>query len=366
MLRKTFLTVAVAGVALAGTAAAQTGASELLPAPDIPTTRSGTRGANFLEIGAGARAQAMGNALTGLASGVTAMYWNPAGISSTEGISAAFSRSNLYQDLDIAHTYAGVLVPMFGGALGINYTRLDSGDIPRTDETHPDRPDQQFGSNFTFEGTAVGLAYGRRLTDRLAIGVGAKVVSEGIQGASAQWWAMDVGTQFNTGLYGLKIGAALTNIGSQSRWNGPLVERFIQVADAFPVSLPVQFATVKHALPTAFHFSVVSNLAGASDALLAPNTSHSLQAVLELNDGVDTDLMTTIAGEYSYRNIVFLRAGKRWVNEQQAGFRSGSYGLAWGGGLKIPVFGRHLIFDYAYTNMGELQNVQTFSFEIGN
>ena len=52
----------------------------LLPNPQNPTTRVGTRGANFLEIGVGARGLALAGAYTALAEGVTALYWNPAGI----------------------------------------------------------------------------------------------------------------------------------------------------------------------------------------------------------------------------------------------------------------------------------------------
>jgi hypothetical protein len=365
MLRTMTLSV-VAGLALAGAAAAQTNGTFLNPSPDQPTTRVGTRGANFLEIGVGARAQALGNAGGGLISGVTAMYWNPAGIGSTDQVSAAFSRSDLYRGLGITHAYFGVVFPVLGGGLGINYTRLDGGDIPRTDEEHPDGSGTQFGTVFSWSGTAVGIAYGRRLTDRLSVGGGAKVISEGIDNAQAQWLGFDIGTQFNTGLAGFSIGAAMTNAGGSARFGGPLIERRVNAQDAFTLALPVQFATIAHALPTAFHFSVVSNLAGSPDALLRQGGLHKLQAIIEFNDGVDTDLMTTLAAEYSYNNLLFLRAGKRLVNEQRTDFRASSFGLAWGGGLRLPIFGRHVSMDYAHTNMGELQNVQTFTFEIGN
>lgn len=366
MLRKTFATVVAAGLALTSLAAAQSQGTFLTPSPDEPTTRIGTRGANFLEIGVGARGQAMGMALAGLAQGATAMYWNPAGISTTETITAAFSRSELYQDLGITHTFGAVALPLLGGALGISYIRLDSGEMPRTTEDRPDNPGRQFGESFTFAGTAVGLSYGRRLTDRLSVGGTAKSITEGMAGANADWWAVDLGTQFTTGLYGITIGAALTNIGSQARYEGPVIERFVTANEAFDVDLPLSLATVRHALPTAFHFSVVSSLAGTPDALFGASSAHRLTAVMELNDGVDTDIMTTLAAEYNFRNIAFLRVGKRYVNERETDFRSGSFGFSWGGGVKVPFLGRHISVDYAHTNMGELDNIQTWTFEIGN
>jgi len=366
MHRTSFLGALAVGLVGAHAALAQTSGTIMTPSPNDPTTRVGTRGANFLLLPVGARGEAMAGAYTGLATGVTAMYWNPAGVASTDVVSAGFTSTALYKDLDIKHTFMGVLIPALGGALGINYNRLDSGDIPRTDEANPDGGNPQFGSVFSWGSTAVGLTFGRRLTDRLAVGVGAKTITEGMDGASASWWAVDVGTTFNTGLYGLSLGAALTNIGSQARYSGPVLEQRVTADQAFQVDVPLTFTQSRIALPTAFRFSVTSHLTGAPDALLSTGGPHVVRAVLEFYDGTDTDLMTTLAGEYGYRDLIFLRAGKRFFNEARSDFRSSSFGFSWGGGIRLPVFRRHLSFDYAYTMMGELDNVQTFSFEFGN
>src|SRR5687768_4673982 len=79
----------------------------LLPVPENPTSRVATRGANFLEIGIGARGLAMAGAYTSISEGVTALYWNPAGAAELEGPAAAFSLANLYGDAGITHTFAG-------------------------------------------------------------------------------------------------------------------------------------------------------------------------------------------------------------------------------------------------------------------
>jgi hypothetical protein len=331
-----------------------------------PTTRVATRGANFLEIGVGARAQALGGAFTGLAAGATAMYWNPAGIGSMEGFTAAFTYGALYDDLDITHNYAAAGIPFAGGGLGISYIRLDSGEIPRTNEDFPAGGDPQFGDTFSWAGTAIGLHYGRRLTDRLQVGFSGRVVTEGMNAASASWWGLDVGTIFSTGLYGITLGAALANIGPSAAIEGGLVDTRVTSDQAFPIDIPLSFATIKYQLPTTFRFSVVSDLVGAADALLTPNTTHNLRLAVDFNDGVDTDLQTSVGIEYNFRRFIFLRGGKRFVNERYDDFRSFSDFLSFGGGLRLPVLGRYLSFDYAYTNMGELQNVQLFSFELGD
>jgi hypothetical protein len=366
MLRKALFGAAVALVAGSAAALAQTEGRFLRPRPDEPATRVGTRGANFLEIGVGARAQAMAGALTGLAEGASSMYWNSSGLAAVSGLDAAFSRADLYTDLDISHVFAGVALPFAGGGLGLSYIRLDSGDIPRTNEDFPDGGDVVLGNIFRWSSTAVGLHYGRRLTDRLAVGVGARIINEGLNDAAARWWGLDVGTQFNTGLYGLTIGAALANIGPSAKMEGTLVHTQISNSQVFPVQVPINIATQPAQLPTVFRFSVVSNLMGPADALLAPSPDHDLRAVAELADAVDTDLETALAAEYSFKKFLFLRVGQRFRNERQTDFRSGSHGFSWGGGIRLPLFGRTLTFDYARTTLTELENVQVFSFEFSN
>ena len=365
MLRQTTAVFALALLVGGGNLAAQRQGTFLTPGNDESTTRVGARGANFLEIGVGARAQALGGAFTSLASGASAMYWNPAGIASMDGVIAAFTSTRLFDDLDIDHSFAAVGIPFAGGGIGLSYIRLSSGDIPRTNEDFPAGDDPQFGSTFEWAGTAIGLHYGRRLTDRLQVGFSGKIITEGLDNASATWWGIDVGTIFNTGLYGITLGAVLANIGPSASIEGGLVNQRVTAREAFPVSLPIEFATVSYQLPTTFRFSVLTNLVGGADALLTPSGTHGFVLAVDLNDAVDTDLQTSIGAEYNFREIIFLRGGKKFVNEAKDDFRSFGDFLSFGGGIRLPVFGRTLMFDYAYTNMGELQNVQVFSFELG-
>ena len=77
--------------------------------------------------------------------------------------------------------------------------------------------------------------------------------------------------------------------------------------------------------------------------------------------------------EYGLRDIIFLRAGKRWLNENQINGGSnvlsrGDYwrrGLAFGGGVRVPFSGQHVALDYAWQGTGELPANNHFSFEFG-
>lgn len=358
-------TLLAALLLLPGLASAQRTGTFLEPLPTDGTTRVAQRGANFLEIGVGARARAMGEAYTGLATGASATYWNPAGLGSVERFTVAFSYQDLYGDLGISHQSATVALPLFGGAAAVSYIGLNSGDIPRTDEVNPGGGNRSAGETFDFNALAMGVHYGRRLTDRLQVGFTGRVISEGISQATVSWWSLDVGTMFSTGLYGLTLGAAIANIGPTSRYEGGQIVARVTTDQAFPFSIPVRYKTSSYSLPTTFRFAVVSALMGGPDGLFAAGGKSDFKLAFEFNDAVDTDIQMAVGGEYSFNRLVFLRAGKKFVNEASSDFRSFSHALSFGGGIRLPLFGSHLSLDYAYTNMGELQAVHAFSFELG-
>jgi len=358
-------TLIAALLLLPGVLVAQRTGTFLEPQPTDGTTRVAQRGANFLEIAIGARARGMGEAYSGLASGASATFWNPAGLGSIEKFTVAYSYLDLYGDLGIKHHFATVALPMFGGAAAVSYIGLNSGDIPRTDEVNPGGGSQQAGEFFKFTSTALGVHYGRRLTDRLQVGFTGRVIQEGISQATVSWWGLDVGTMFNTGLYGLSIAAVLANVGPTSNYEGGAIVSRITTDQAFPFTVPVRYKTTGYSLPTTFRFAVVSSLMGGPDALFAPGGKSDFKLAFEFNDAVDTDIQMSVGGEYSYNNLIFLRAGKKFVNEAYSDFRSFGHALSFGGGIRLPLFGSRLSLDYAYTNMGELQAVHAFSFELG-
>ena len=364
--------VSLAAVALLVGAAggrlhAQGAGTVLLPVPENPTSRVATRGANFLEIGIGARGIAMAGAYTSLSEGVTALYWNPAGVAELEGPAAAFSLSDLYGDAGITHTFAGGVLPMgSNGVVGIALVQLTSGDMNRTTEAFPDGGDPAFGNTFTYKASSAGLYYARRLTDRLGIGVGLKFATEGIDNARANYVGIDIGTKFRTGLYGTHIAASLANLGTSGRFRGAAIERF-SINTFRPGATQVEFSTAQLQQPTLFRFSIRSDILGPSDALVAANPQHNLVIVAEAMDAIDTDVQSILAMEYNFRELVYLRAGKRGVNEKPSGdFRGPGFGASLGGGLRLPIGGgRRLAFDYAYTEMNDLKNVQVFTVEFG-
>jgi hypothetical protein len=342
----------------------------IVPEATDRTSRVGTRGANFLEIGVGARSTAMGSSVVSMSEGPEAMFWNPAGIVVRGEMSALVSYMQLYgSSSGITNTAAALTMPLGQGAIGLAFTQFTSGSIDRTTEVAPDGDDPAFPGQFQYTGSALAVQYARNITDRLSASGGLRLVQEGIDFAQNRYFGFDLATRFRTGLYGLSVAAAITNIGPSNRFTGSGIERRVSAPreNGFATggSIPIQFATRQVQLPTGFRVGLQSSLIGDAEAMFGANKKHTLVGELDFFDAIDTDVQPSLGFEYGYKANYFLRAGKRWFNEQHAPWKFAD-GLSFGGGVKIPVLGRKLTLDYAYTTMGELQNNQVLSFEIGH
>lgn len=362
---KTFGLSVLLGTCALATASAQ-GPDGIIPTPSDPPTRGGTRGSNFLHLAIGARGNAMAGAAASSTVGPTAWFWNPAGAATIEGFTVAAGRQNLWGDLGLRQHYVGIAVPSLGGAIGLSVNTMNSGSISRTQEGQPFGAENS-GDSFEWNSTAAAVGYARRLTDRLQVGGQVKYVTEGITGASTDWIAFDIGTQFETGIYGLVLAGALQHVGNQGRAGGAAVERNVDRNEFSFQQSRINLFTRLTDLPSTFQFSVGNQILGGPQALFQTGGGmHTLVAEINVTDGVDMATQLALGAEYGWRNIAFLRGGKRFYNDKRDEGSSGaSYGLAGGLGLRVPVAQRSLRFDYSYGAFGELQNIQVFSFELG-
>ena len=357
-----------AATALLGAPLRAQGPGGLLPTPTDQASRAGTRGANFLHIGIGARAGGMAGAVTSSVTGPMGWYWNPAGASTSEGFSIVAGYQDLYADLGLNQSYAAVSIPLLGGVVGAHLNTLSSGDIKRTTEANP-FGERLGGSTFQWNSTVAGLGYARRLTDRLSVGGQFKYISEGITDASTSWMAVDVGTQFNTGLFGTTLGGSIRNVGGTSRADGALIQRVIQTTDGSVLreARRVDLFTRTVEIPVVFQFSLGSDILGSANSILGgAGGKNALNAEIAVTDGTDIATQFALGAEYSFNNTVFLRAGKRMYNDDRdrGVDNATAIGLAGGFGLRFPVAGRSVKFDYSYQGAGALQNIQVFSFEV--
>jgi hypothetical protein len=359
-------TLSAAATVLSAQAAFAQGPGGLLPTPEDTPNRQGTRGANFLHIGIGARGGAMAGAIGASVAGPMAWYWNAGGAAATEAFSAVGGRQNLYDDLGLAQTYAAASIPLIGGVVGVNFNTLNSGDIKRTTEANPFG--ERLGGNvFQWKSTAIGMGYAKRLTDRLSVGAQVKYIREGIPDANTSWIAGDIGTQFNTGLYGLVLGGSIMNVSGTARANGALIQRVVSSTDGsvFREDRRIDLFTRRTEIPVEFRLSVGSDLLGSANSLLGgAGGKHTLSAEGVVNESTDFSTQYAVAGEYGFRNVFFARGGKRMHNDERDRGGQGAVGWTGGFGLRFPLRGRSVRFDYSYEAAGALQNVQIFSFEV--
>lgn len=198
------LTVVLAGLVLAGGAR-----------PAAAQSNTGTAFGQFMLIEPSARATGMGNAGVSLYEGIQGTYYNPAVLGPMEGPSIQFSHGFWFAG--IRYDYAAVAAPLRGlGTVFLSLTSLNSGEI---DVRTVDQP-LGTGERYTVQDLAIGLGYGRQITNRFAAGVQVNFLTESIWRASAGAFGFNMGTVYRLSEDGLRIGASLSNFGTKATFSG--------------------------------------------------------------------------------------------------------------------------------------------------
>lgn len=324
----------------------------IVPIAAQAVTKVGTTAANFLKIGVGARAIGMGGAFVSLANDASAMYWNPAGISSVTGIEAFFNHSEWIADINF--DYAGLVfnIPSVG-SFGLNATFLSMGEMDRTTILYPEGTGQKFSAG----SFALGGSYARSLTDRFSIGFNVKYIHESILNSSASGLALDIGTLFVTQFRGLRIGANISNFGSKMQMGGRdvLVQHDIDdQREGNNDRINADLSTDRFDLP--LHLRV-----GISYDLLQDLPNNHLWLSVDATHPNDNVEVINVGGEYIFHNMVSLRAGYNSLFNEDS-----EKGLAFGAGLMYTFIGNAKAkIDYAYETFGRFDKVQKISITLG-
>jgi len=173
----------------------------------------------FLNIQPDARGAALGG-LSAQASGAGALFSNPAGIAGTEGMNLTAGMSQWLVETNIANF--GFVMPMMGGAVGVSVVSVNYGDIMRSGWAGTTEfvfePNQE---SFTANDMAMQVSYGKNLSDKFSVGGTAKMISQNIDDVSISGLAFDIGTQFDLGKKGMKMGAVISNFGPDVESQAP-------------------------------------------------------------------------------------------------------------------------------------------------
>lgn len=296
--------------------------------------RKGTTGADQLLIPVGARSIATGGAFLSNVSGLESIYYNPAGLSQTNGSEALFSYMSYLADINVSYFAIGTNLGDLG-SFAFSVKTFDFGEIPVTTFQAPDGD----GSTYSPAFLTAGITYSKIITDRVSIGVNGKVINESIMDVSATGFAMDFGVQYRFP-GNLSIGAAVKNIGTNMIYSGSNLQVKTDVPGSQPGSATGSYEVVAEEfqipsyfeLSTAYHYNM-----NEENSILIGTTFR--------NNNVMEDQMK-FGLEYGFSNTFFVRGGYDMLLEN---IDSNTFGFTFGAGLNYSFTdGMGLGFDYAY------------------
>jgi hypothetical protein len=172
----------------------------------------GSAGLLFLRTGLDARSAGMGETGAASATDASAVYWNPALLASAPGSQIGLQHMEMYDLFRMEALYASHATPH--GTFGLMLTGFYSDEVERTEL---DRVGEVLGTFQPYD-LVGGLSWGR-LFGSVMIGITGKVIYERIDAYSGTTWAMDLGIAHDTQIDGLRIGAALQNLGGDITLN---------------------------------------------------------------------------------------------------------------------------------------------------
>lgn len=291
------------------------------------STQAGTAGAQFLKLGAGARAGAMADNFSALADDANAAYYNPAGLTQLKGTQLAGAHTALFQG--ISYEVVDFAVPFgreagyFRNAVAAGIYYLSVGDIERrtSDSTEP------IGTFGASDG-AYGLTYAHAFDRQLSVGLTGKYIAQSIDSYNARSFAADLGALYQLNpdaARPVSLAAVVRNMGSGS---GGYV-----AGSSDPLPLGVTLAGGWRAVPK------------------------KLSLDLEVSKCRDTDVFFGLGAEYTHsfnEGIAgALRAGFSSLRKDNDGLN----GIAFGGGISFY----KATFDFAWQPFGVLGDAFRYS-----
>jgi long-subunit fatty acid transport protein len=285
----------------------------------------GTFDGQFLKIAIGARAAGMGGAFVAIADDPSAVFWNPAGIARLEDEETNVMVNHLTWPADVKVEQA-VLAFKLGkmpGQWAINARSLTIDDQPVRDAFRPDGTGEFFDAGYS----SFGATYARSFTDKFSAGANLNLVRLGLEEFKQETITFDLGTLYNVGVAGMKIGFAIQNIGGQ-----------------------VQFIDREARVPTVFRVGTSADIISTGESKLLGS--------FEFSHPPDNAERLNVGAEYSFKDYLYLRSGMN-VNYDSEGFAAGA-------GVRFPISSlkTNANFDYAYTDMKTLGAAHRFSMRV--
>ena len=179
---------------------------------------AGARGAEFLTIPVGPRGVAMGSAYNSVADDISAIWWNPAGLTSLTKTNVFFQVVDY--TMDLSYHYLAAATPLMDGQLVIGGF-MGFLNIPETEITTINSPNGT-GEFYDAYDLQVGASISYMLSDRFSAGANVKMVHQDVWDLTANAVAFDIGTLYTTEFLDrtIKFGFTVQNLGSNLTFGG--------------------------------------------------------------------------------------------------------------------------------------------------
>jgi hypothetical protein len=361
----------VLAVTLATPAFGQTGTQD--------NTAYGGASGEFLLLGAGARGTALGGAYAALATDVTAMYYNPAGLAQLARPGVMLSTNSYIADTKYA--WAGIAFPLGGGvrSLGVSLGSFGFSDQPIYTLADPDGS----GRTYSVRQTFISGTVAQNFSDRFSAGISLKFINDRLGTATASGVAIDFGTNFHASVGARPIRASfvIQNLGTNLQHSGQdLIVGVTREPPLGTVDIPQEpqsavLSTTSWTLPVLFRVGVALDLVAQGN--------NRLTVLSEFTQPNNTKPGAAAGFEWSMQNIgergfsVAARGSYAIQPDNQTSDltigiptkeSSGSFtsdGLALGGGIEYARGDTRLGFDYAWKSLGTLGSTNFLTFTVG-
>jgi hypothetical protein len=309
-------------------------------------SKTGTTIGQFLLIEPSARSTAMGNAAVASTEELLSAYYNPGAIGAFKGYGVQFTHSLWLADITYDYAAASVAMGTVGN-LYVSATALNSGEIAVRTVDQP----LGTGEKYSVNNIALGIGYGRQLTDRFTAGFQVNFMQETIWHSSLSTFTFNVGTVYTLSGTGMRIGASISNFGIPGKYSGRDM-RIVYDKDTNKYgdnsNLPGEMYVEDYPLPVMFRAGIdwPIKLGRRNELHLAVNAFHP-------NDNTES---ISFGGEWLFMQTLALRAGYQnlWLKDSEVG-------LTLGTGIIFELGGALFHIDYAWADHGRLENTQRFT-----
>jgi hypothetical protein len=320
----------------------------------------------FLSIGVGARAQAMGNAVIASTTDVYAGVWNPAGLAALtpdDGLQLGAMHSEWFGGVG-NFDYLAFSIPTTksGHRLGFSLVRFGIDQIPNTLSLYESDGSINFDNLREFSAADYAFigSYGRAI-DRpkgpLRIGASVKVVHRRIGPFATSWgFGADIGAQWVRDKW--TFAAMARDITTTfNAWSFSFTEDEKEVLEITGNEIPINSVEITRPqlILGLSRLSQLSEKVGLRSELNLIFTTDGQRNTLVSADPFSID--PSLGLEFDYRQMVYLRAGVNQFQRERDFDQVENLTLrpSMGIGLKLG----QLLVDYAYTDLGDSRN--TFS-----